>query len=102
MIDLATDVSVARAATVRVTTNQLVVQLIDGRSLIVPIDWSPRLAHATADERSHWRLIADGEGIHWPDIDEDISVRHLLEGRRSAESADSLGRWLDSRKASNA
>jgi hypothetical protein len=55
-----------------------VVHLQDGRSLTVPIEWFPRLRDATAEQRSHWRLIGPGIGIHWPDIDEDISVAGLL------------------------
>ena len=73
------------------------VVLADGRSVSAPLAWHPRLQHATAAERNHWRLIADGEGIHWPDLDEDISVENLLAGKRSGESTRSLQRWLDAR-----
>lgn len=100
MTDSAVDAAVARATTVSFVEDQLTLRLVDGRTLSVPIAWSPRLAHATPKERDNWRLIADGEGIQWPDIDEDISVRHLLEGRRSTESEKSLKHWLDTRKAS--
>ena len=100
MTDSAVDVAVARVAAVSFVEDQLALRLVDGRTLSVPIDWSPRLAHATPEERNHWRLIADGEGINWPDLDEDISVRHLLEGRRSTENEKSLKHWLASRKAS--
>lgn len=100
MTDSAVDAAVARATAVSFVEGQLTLKLFDGRTLSVPIDWSPRLAHATPDEKNHWRLIADGEGINWPDLDEDISVRHLMEGRRSTENEKSLKRWLDSRKAS--
>ena len=99
MTDSAVDAAVARATAVSFVKDQLTLRLVDGRTLSVPIDWSPRLAHATPKERDNWRLIAAGEGINWPDLDEDISVRHLLEGRRSAENEKSLKRWLDSRKA---
>ena len=102
MTDSAVDAAVARATAVSITNSQLTLELIDGRSLSVPIAWSPRLASATPEERGNWRLIADGEGIHWPDLDEDISVRHLLEGRKSTENAKSLSRWLDTRNAERA
>jgi hypothetical protein len=75
----------------------LAVALIDGRTLAVPLSWYPRLAHARPAERNHWRLIAGGAGIHWPDIDEDISIDALLAGIRSAESPASLRKWLSAR-----
>ena len=77
----------------------LTVELSDGRSLAVPLAWFPRLLHATPDERGHWRLAGGGEGLHWPDVDEDISVESLIAGRPSGESAASLQRWLAGRKA---
>jgi hypothetical protein len=73
------------------------VELADGRTLSVPLVWFPRLAHATAQERANWRLVGRGEGVHWPGIDEDISVRSLLAGRKSQESQESLARWLKTR-----
>ena len=91
------DVHTARVLKVSVTDEVLRVDLTDGRTLAVPTDWYPRLAHGTARERSRWRLIAQGVGIHWPDLDEDISVEGLLAGRRSGETRQSLKRWLDSR-----
>jgi hypothetical protein len=81
-----------------VTDDALTVELTDGRSIAVPLAWYPRLLHATPAERRMWRLIARGEGIHWPDVDEDISVSSLIAGRPSAESAASLQRWLAGRK----
>src|SRR5882672_7473926 len=92
-----TDVRQAEAAKVRVTLNDLLVDLSDGRTVTVPIQWYPRLAHGTVAERRRWRLIGRGEGIHWPDLDEDISVDDLLAGRPSGESRASLLRWLRSR-----
>lgn len=80
-----------------VTDDTLTVELSDGRSVSVPLAWYPRLLNATAEERLGWRLIAEGEGIHWPEIDEDISVASLIEGRPSSESAASLQRWLAGR-----
>jgi hypothetical protein len=70
---------------------------VDGRTLTVPLAWYPRLAHGRPEERANWRLIGRGEGIHWPDLDEDISVDGLLAGRRSGESQASLARWLAER-----
>lgn len=77
----------------------LTVELSDGRTISVPISWYPRLAHATADERNNWELVGGGVGIHWPDLDEDISVQGLLAGRRSGESQASLQRWLETRRS---
>jgi hypothetical protein len=88
--------SVATSATV--TDDTLIVELSDGRSISVPLAWYPRLLQATAKERLKWRLIGQGEGIHWPDVDEDISVASLMAGRPSSESAASLQRWLAGRE----
>ncbi|HEX2202324.1 MAG TPA: DUF2442 domain-containing protein [Longimicrobium sp.] len=82
----------------RVTDDALTVELADGRVLSVPLVWYPRLAHGTPEERNHWRLIGRGEGIHWPDLDEDLSVEGLLAGRPSGESQQSLKRWLEGRR----
>jgi len=90
----------ARAHHVSFTDDSLVVELVDGRTITVPLTWYPRLAHGTEGERANWRLIGEGEGIHWPDVDEDISVEGLLAGRRSGETQASLLRWLESRHAS--
>lgn len=76
-----------------VRDEMLVVELSDGRALAVPLVWYPRLWHGTAAERARYRLIGRGEGLHWPDLDEDLSVEGLLAGRRSAESQRSLQRW---------
>jgi len=74
--------------------------LADGRTITVPLAWSPRLAHRTVAERANWRLIGQGSGIHWPELDEDISVESLLAGRRSGENAESLRRWMEARRRS--
>ncbi|MGA2736267.1 MAG: DUF2442 domain-containing protein [Bryobacteraceae bacterium] len=79
---------------VSVGDDALVVDLADGRTIAVPLAWFPRLAHGTATERANWRLIGGGEGIHWPDLDEDISVEGLQAGRKSGETQESLRRWL--------
>ena len=93
------DISQARAQGVSLTEVTLVVELIDGRTITVPLTWYPRLAHGTPAERTNWRLIGEGEGLHWPDLDEDISVEGLLAGRRSGETQASLRRWFENRKA---
>lgn len=89
----------ARAQSVTVTADTLVVDLNDGRTISVPLAWYPRLLHGTAEERNNWRLIGGREGIHWPDLDEDISVAGLLAGRPSGESQSSFKRWLEKRGA---
>ncbi len=89
----------ARALQVSVTNEELAVDLADGRTVVVPLAWYPRLVHGTRQERNRWRLIGRGVGIHWPDLDEDISVEGLLAGRPSGESQRSLKRWLEGREA---
>ncbi len=93
----ATELHAARAVKVSVTDSVLRVELADGRTLVVPTAWYPRLAHGNPRERSHWQLIGRGIGIHWPDLDEDISIEGLLAGRRSGETPQSLKRWLNAR-----
>jgi hypothetical protein len=88
-----------RAVAVVVTDETISVDLADGRTVSAPIAWYPRLAHATVAERSNWRFVGHGEGIHWPELDEDISVGGLLAGRSSRESNASLENWLADRKA---
>ena len=79
---------------VKVTDHTLAVDLQDGRSISVPLAWYPRLLHGSREERKNWRVIGQGEGIHWPDLDEDISMSGLLEGTPSQESPESLREWL--------
>ena len=93
---LATETAAAKH--VKVTERALVVALRDGRSVSVPIEWYPRLAEGRPNERRHWELIGPGIGIHWPDLDEDISVEGLLLGLPSGESAASLQRWRAARR----
>lgn len=93
-----TEIRVPEATDVTVTDDSLTVELSDGRTISVPLAWYPRLTYATRDERSRWRLVGRGEGIHWPDLDEDISVEGLLAGRPSGESQRSLKRWLELRR----
>ena len=88
----------ARAQHVGVAEDSLTVDFVDGGTVSVPIAWYPRLEHGTAKERNNWRIISGGEGIHWPDLDEDISIENLLAGKPSYESQSSLKRWLEQRR----
>jgi hypothetical protein len=87
------------AESVRFSDDSFTVHLDDGRALSIPLAWYPRLLQGTKQEREKFELIGDGEGIHWPELDEDISVEGLLAGRRSAESDASLSRWQKKRRA---
>lgn len=93
------EMEVPGAEGVAVTEDTLTVELSDGRSISVPLAWYPRLVHATPEECHRWRLIGRGQGIHWEDLDEDISVEGLLAGRPSSESQASFKKWLEKRKA---
>jgi hypothetical protein len=94
MSSLTTDV---RAQRVVITADSLTVDLNDGRSISVPLAWYPRLLHGTPEERNNWRLMGTAEGIHWPDLDEDISIENLLRGNPSGESDESFKKWLKKR-----
>ena len=85
---------------ITITEDMLIVELDDGRIISVPLTWYPRLVHATPEERNNWRLIGNGEGIHWPDLDEDISIENLVLGKPAGESQRSFKRWLMERVAS--
>src|SRR5919206_3428800 len=87
----------ALATRVEVSADTLSVELADGRTIAAPLAWYPRLEHGTAEERGTWRLIGGGRGIHWPALDEDISVANLLAGQPSAESQSSFKKWLAGR-----
>jgi hypothetical protein len=97
MKSLAVEIRTIAAQRVAVTKDALSVDLSDGRTVSVPLAWYPRLLHGTPKERNKWRLIGEGEGIHWPDLDEDISVESLVLGRPSGESQRSLKEWLEQR-----
>jgi hypothetical protein len=99
MSTLSIEIREAQAQTVTISDETLSVDLTDGRSIAVPLAWFPRLAHGSTAERAKWRLIAGGEGVHWPELDEDISVASLLAGRKSAETRESLQRWLRGRRS---
>ena len=86
------------AIRVQVTDDAIAVDLADGRTISVSLGWYPRLVHAIPEERDAWQLIGGGFGIHWPALDEDLSVASLLAGRPSAERQESLKRWLVGRQ----
>ena len=95
----AVEKQVPSAVDVKVDQDTLAVELSDGRAISVPLAWFPRLVHATERERDNWRMIGKGEGIRWPDLDEDISIEGLLAGEPSGESQASFKKWLQSRSA---
>lgn len=82
---------------VTVTDDTLSVDLSDGRTISVPLAWYPRLMHGSVEERNEYRLIAGGSGIHWNQLDEDISIKNLILGQSSGESQKSFQKWLNSR-----
>jgi hypothetical protein len=96
----AIDLHVPDIENVIITDDTLTVELSDGRTLSVPLSWFPRLLHASLAERRKWRLVGKGHGIHWEDLDEDISVEGLLAGKSSGESQSSFHKWLQGRPAS--
>ena len=91
------DIQDARARSTCVSEDTLTVDLVDGRTLTVPLVWYPRLWYGTPEEREHCELVGDGSYLHWPDLDEDLTVAGLLAGRRSGESLHSLKKWLEAR-----
>ncbi len=93
----AVELQVPNIENLTVNEDTLTVELSDGRTLSVPLAWYPRLACATPKERGNWRLIGKGHGIHWEDLDEDISVEGLLTGKPSGESQTSFRKWLQGR-----
>lgn len=101
MNSLAIEIRSAIVQDITVTEDSLIVDLTDGRTVSVPLAWYPRLLHGTPEERNNWRLIGKGEGIHWPDLDEDISVENIVFGKPSGESQRSFRRWLEKRQKSN-
>jgi hypothetical protein len=98
----AVEIDVPDARHVAVTNDTLTVELSDGRTISVPLAWYPRLVHADETERNNWRLVGRGQGIHWDDVDEDVSVEGLLAGRSSGESQQSFKRWLERRQSRRA
>ena len=94
---LAINIDIPLAENVNVTDDTLCVDLNDGRTVSVPLTWYPRLVHATEKERQNWRFVGEGHGIHWENIDEDISVEGLLLGKPSKEKQSSFEKWLNQR-----
>ncbi len=80
-----------RAIDVAIDEDELAVDLADGRRVTVPLAWFPRLLHADSDQRRNWRLVGDGQGIHWPDVDEDLSVSGLLRGAAAPDASKRAG-----------
>ena len=101
MSSLAVEVQEPRGKSVKVSDEDLTVDLVDGRTIMVPLGWFPRLWHGTPQERNHLEIFGDGAYIHWPDLDEDLTVAGLLAGQRSGESPQSLKKWLESRKTTS-
>ena len=97
MNTLAVEIRMSEALNVLLTDDTLSVDLSDGRSISVPLAWFPRLLHSTEQERNNWRLIGRGQGIHWEDLDEDISIEGLIAGRPSGESQESFKKWMANR-----
>jgi Protein of unknown function (DUF2442) len=93
------EIRVPNAESVTITEDTLTVDLSDGRTISVPLTWFPRLVQASLEERNNWRLIGQGQGVHWEDVDEDISVEGLLAGKSSGESQASFKKWLQGRKS---
>jgi hypothetical protein len=98
MSTLALEIAEARAQSVEIDEDRLTVSLTDSRTISVPLTWYPRLWHGKPAERANFEIIGDGAYIHWPDLDEDLSVAGILAGRRSGESLASLQHWLAGRK----
>ena len=91
---------IPKAQQVVFTDDTLTVDLSDGRTISVPLAWYPRLLNGTSIERNNWRFISENDGMHWPDLDEDISVKNIILGKPSGESQKSFQRWLEERKKS--
>ena len=92
-------VKIPQAQEVAVTEDTLTAELSDGRTISVPLAWYPRLVYASQKERDNWELIGGGQGVRWPDLDEDLSVEGLIAGRPSGESQRSFKRWLEAKRA---
>ena len=97
MTILAVNLDISDAVDVSVTDDTLTVELNDGRTISIPLEWYPRLVHGTSEERNNCRIIGRGQGIHWKDLDEDISVEGIISGNPSGESQSSFKKWLDQR-----
>ncbi len=89
----------ARAQAIEVQEDTILLNLVDGRTMTVPIVWYPRLWYGTKAERAHFELLDEGRYVHWPDLDEDLSIEGMVAGRRSGENAESLRKWLAARNS---
>lgn len=98
MTTLTLEMTVPEIERVAIGNNDLSVVLNDGRRMSVPLTWYPRLLNGSKKERANFRIIGGGEGIHWPDLDEDISVENILSGKISSESQKSFHKWIENRK----
>lgn len=99
MTILAVKLDISDAVDVSVTDDTLTVELSDGRTISIPLEWYPRLVHGTSEERNNWRIIGRGQGIHWEYLDEDISVEGIISGNPSGESQSSFKKWLAQRNS---
>ena len=98
MSALTVEIEVPGATSLVVTGEALTAKLTDGRVISVPLAWYPRLVHATQEERDNWELFGDGLYMHWPDLDEDLSVEGFLAGWPSRENQWSLNQWLAAKR----
>ncbi|MCH8127630.1 DUF2442 domain-containing protein [candidate division KSB1 bacterium] len=98
MNSLETEIEEPKAKSIKISDDSLSVDLFDGRTIIVPLLWYPRLWHGSNEERNNFELIDEGSIIHWPDLDEDLSLSGIVAGRKSGESQKSLKRWLKNRE----
>ncbi|MBF0377753.1 MAG: DUF2442 domain-containing protein [Desulfamplus sp.] len=94
MTTLAVKIKTPKIYNLNINDETLTVEIDDGRTISLPLSWYPRLHYSSVAERENWRLIGNGSGIHWSDIDEDISLEGILAGNPSGESQKSLKRWL--------
>ena len=99
MSALTVEIEIPGAISLDVTEEALTAKLTDGRVISTPLAWYPRLVHATQEERDNWELFGEGRFIHWPDLDEDLSIEGFLAGRKSGESPRSFKRWLEAKQA---
>ena len=98
MNSLETEIQEPKAKSIKISDDSLSVDLFDGRTIIVPLLWYPRLWHGSNEERNNFELIDEGSIIHWPDLDEDLSLSGIVAGRKSGESQKSLKLWLKNRE----
>lgn len=98
MSSLPNRLDVPQVTALSINDDTLSVDLLDGRSVSVPLEWYPRLLHANPGERENYRFTGNGEGVHWPDLDEDISVEAIVFGIPSQETTTSVRSWLERRK----